>query len=561
MAIDPEEIARLRESAKQAKNPGAPKAQPGNGLSPAIRGAQSADDAAMQGQAVGGLRPKVQPGYSSFAPTRDLQRAQDSRMQSNAIAADKMNQTVSNASQGAIDDALAGKAPATGLPVRKDATAPVPSAADSYARGLRGAGEAALGVAAYPALAVYDGVRNAAGSLAGGDTSQIKQTRTAAADVAASGFDNMQAGAAGLRENVGYRTRQALGIDKAPVDASAPAAAAASVSSAQAAELPNGDGAMLPGPDATAGNPAPAAGPQGQTQVQPAAAPQGDGYTRTGYGIGRQGGEIVMRQGADGVPEFTNAKAAQDGASAMPAGGLSRVGDGQGGTFSVGEPGDAQRAIATFERANQERGKTIDMMRSYEGGGVKVIGQKMSLDDVLQAKLGMRNRALDIRQGEVEANAAGDAAELGLRGRELEAQLERQGIEAQAAEQDLERGDLELRQMRGESDLLARIQDPNTPAEEREQLTQQYRALNTAGKDRYFLQDAVLGHDSMGTPIYGKQVVDTVNGKVVNGQGQDGQAAKPAQQYQQGKVYKNDNGQRALYKGQDESGKDIWEEI
>lgn len=58
-----------------------------------------------------------------------------------------------------------------------------PGLANDMTDGLAGAGKAALGVAGYPVLAAYDGVRNAAGSLAGGDTSQIEQYRHGASSL------------------------------------------------------------------------------------------------------------------------------------------------------------------------------------------------------------------------------------------------------------------------------------------------------------------------------------------------------------------------------------------
>lgn len=365
---------------------------------------------------------QVGPGYSGFRPAAALQQASDARHQQTAVRADAAQSTVSRATNGAIDTAMQVGAVQNSLPPKVPAAPPSAVArrpesfapglkimqpardaqmvrriraeeqatpanpapaisqapaviaapaergmVDEFANGIGGAAKTAVGVLAYPQLAAYDGLRNAAGTLAGGDTSQIKQYRDEASGFAAEGMTQMQDSSRALREGAASGTREALGINKVaqPIAAGSKSAAA---------------------------NVAPAAlNEAAQVQESPDQAAQaGNGYMQTGIGQGAAGGPIVGRVGANGVPEFTNDAQAVAGAQPMPAAGFSapstrsrapgamtapagarvlasgtnvpgadaelaatgssaNIGNGVG-TFSVmGQEGDAAKAIATYD--------------------------------------------------------------------------------------------------------------------------------------------------------------------------------------------------------------------
>lgn len=125
--------------------------------------------------------------------------------------------------------------------------------------------------------------------------------------------------------------------------------------------------------------------PQPQA-VAPAAYPVSslDNFQGTGIGVGAQGGQIAVSQGADGVPTFSNAAGAQKQASSLgnipvraatgpsasddPSASLASLGDagnlGNGrGTFSQAQPGDAALAMGRFNRAADLRQSYADQDR------------------------------------------------------------------------------------------------------------------------------------------------------------------------------------------------------
>lgn len=522
MAIDPDEIERLRASTQQAKptgmrgQPKPPVAGPGYDPNPAIRGAQAAGGELFF--ADGGL---VEDPPKKWTPEQRAQKQAQLAQQTEQLRQAKADAASKPAVGGAYPP---GKPPAAEQAPGRGALG---RAGDFFA----GTYQAALGAVTTPLAYGLDYGRQGLADATDSKLSPEQETYfrdtigptmlEAGKEKRNSAFDGTSKAVAGL-------------IGATPNQPSAQAG-----QGSQANDYAETDLSQWAGPKS-----APATSPAPVVSGAP-------GWTKTGVGAGAQGGEIAMRRNEQGQVEFTNETASPEavaGAKAMPAGGFgarmqrpaqsampvppgarplaagsnapdgnadlaslgsaANVGNGVG-TFSQMPAGSSQEAMARFERANQIRREQL-----AESGGIQVGGirGKMSLDDALQDKLGMRNRALDIEQ---QANQA----ELGLRGRELDAQLDRQDIQAQLDQQNLDKGDIELQQSRRQADLLARIQDPNTDDAEREQLMQRYRSLTTSGKDRYFLQDAVLGHDAMGTPIYGKQVVDTVTGKVVNADG------------------------------------------
>jgi hypothetical protein len=273
--------------------------------------------------------------------------------------------------------------------------------------GLAGGAKALVGAAAVPHAAVADAVRNTATLATGGDPDTLEggsaKYRDKALGLAKEGW-SQAGGATQVLRDAG---REALGAQPLATAQPSPASLASPAA-----------------PTASAGSPAPSAG---------GAAPAGrgaPGWQGTGIGGDRQGGEIAMRQGADGVSEFTNEAATPGAVSAgrgVPAPGSrpaaspqprmgvsgyktatpqSSIGGGHGlvgnarilaqgsnlltpdqelaragsaanvgngvGTFSQAEAGSAQLALERFERAGQEREKMIAASRSGqigEGGG------------------------------------------------------------------------------------------------------------------------------------------------------------------------------------------------
>jgi hypothetical protein len=422
------------------------------------------------------------PGLNIMQPARDAQNTREIR---NVEQAAQMEQTVSNASQGAIDDALAGKAPAAGLPVRKEAPVPAQSVADSYARGLRGAGEVALGVAGYPGLAVYDGVRNVAGSLAGGDTGQIKQYRGEASNLVSGGVEQMSTASADLRERSAAATRDALGIQKAPATAAtAPTGAAEPVGAGSQAN-------DYAGPEsAPAASSVPATGGAGGAGDAGGA----PGWTKTGIGAGAQGGEIAMRRNEQGQVEFTNETASPEavaGAQSMPAGGYgvprrgaggedlagrgssANVGNGVG-TFSQMEAGSSQEALARFERANQIRDEQL-----AESGGFGVAGLRDSSRMPSTAELVNNKLARQDKRDQAETVRTNQDAQLSA------SRVATEELQQQKLQQDLITGQYSLEDQQRMSELRSQLSDPNLLPEQRAQLEAAYYALNTSAKDRY----------------------------------------------------------------------------
>lgn len=659
MAIDPDELARLRKSMQPGQsNPvaasaapvpgglplrkpakGGANVRPGYDMSPTIRGAQTADDRKMQAAAVA---PVVRPGYDAMPTVRNAQAAADSNMQAGAVpatrapgasiangAVDSAMQVgglrnadsaqralivdaqannaarsatdaamqagatrnadsaqraligeglVGHAAQGAIQTALtpASRAPITGNPERAAAMQaqfdqpvtkggipvaagiPVrgkpsqPGVASTFAGGLGGAVKAAAGTIAWPASALYDGVRNMAGTLSGGDTSQIKQYRDGAAALAGEGIDQMADSAAALREGAATNTRNMLGIDKAPAATTTPAPASGTAYSGQAFDQWTQQQRGLP--RASSSEPAAAATP---TQ-----APQGSGYVRTGIGEGRQGGEIVGRMGANGVPEFTNNRVAQEGAGAQPKGGLARVGDGKGGTFSVGEEGDAQLAMERFGRANQIRAE-MNANRPRElgdnGGQLNVIrdsSRAPSIAEMLHAKLESRQAQTEAQRSEAQLGFRRDARE----DAKLELDRQRLSVDQQKGEIEAQAAQIGLQASQRLNQIRTQLADPALPADQRAQLEQAYATLTTDAKDRYMT--VVGGENEMGAK-QASTVFDRLTGATVGAQSAtQGEVGGQGAQFQNGKIYKDPtSGARAMFKGTDANGNPIWEEL
>jgi len=512
---------------------------------------------------------QVGPGYSGFRPAAALQQASDARHQQTAMRADAAQSTVSRATNGAIDTAmqvgavqnsLPPKVPAAppsavarrpegfapGLKIMQPARdaqmvrriraeeqatpanpapaisqAPAVIAApaergviDEFADGLGGAAKTAVGVLAYPQLAAYDGLRNAAGTLAGGDTSQIKQYRDDASGFAAEGMTQMQDSSRALREGAASGTREALGIDAVAPITPKPAVSPAVTANQQ--------------PAPAAGAPNPAARPAGKNPGADTVAP--GAWANTGFGFGAQGGAIAARTGADGTPEFTNDAKVVAGAAAMPAAGFgstsaagkSNMGDdvalekrgsiknvGNGvGTFSQAQAGDAALAAGRFERANEERAKMVAASKASEpNGGLTIVGdssRKPSLQERQLARLNERNANIEAQQARTELGFAA-----------LNQRNATEQVQQQKMQQDMQAGQLTLEQQQRVAQIQQQLADPNLKPEQRAQLESAYYSLTGNTKDRYM---EVTGGTNANGAKDASKVFDSRSGKFVNDQ-------------------------------------------
>lgn len=233
--------------------------------------------------------------------------------------------------------------------------------------------------------------------------------------------------------------------------------------------------------------------------------PDGNGYTQAGQ-------DIAMRRGAGGVPEFTNNAQDVAGARAMPAGGINRVGDGIGGGLSIGQPGDAARAIQSFDRANQIRGEMIRESRRGqigEGGGRVTIVRDSSRSPSMAD---LQNDRRDARQAETALrNQQAQQGILSGLDERLTSQLQRVRLG-----QEIEQGDVAAQDQQRLQGLRAQIADQRLPAGDREAARQSYAALSTPAKDRYVSQDIIMGMDATDKPILGRQVIDVTTGQPIS---------------------------------------------
>lgn len=462
------------------------------------------------------------PGLRVMAPAREAQARRQIETEALANVAQgtvqrSADQAVAGALQvGANRNAQPVATTGRGLPAKPQGQS-APSQAQStggagvpgYKKAAGSAADVAAGVAkttigalAYPQLAAYDAVRNAAGELADGDTSQIKQTRDASTQLISSGVDQANAGAEQLGEQVKGGVRGALGIEKAQQPVAA---------------QPAGRG--IPG-RVTSDKPAPAAEPAATPGVptEPTAAgrpaavsAEGENWQRTGIGQGAAGGEIVGRRGADGVMEFTNDGKAQAAATGGVPGGMGRVGDGKG-TFSVmGEAGDAERAIATFDRANQIRGG-IPRQRELgdNGGKVTVVRDSTrapTLTELVNERRDLQQREAGRADRLAESRIATDSRATDLAGQKQALEMAKGSVELAAAESALATSQ-ELDAIR------QRLADPNLSEEERKALVDTYYAMTTPAKDRYM---EVKGGENEAGAQQASRVLDRRTGQYVDG--------------------------------------------
>lgn len=265
----------------------------------------------------------------------------------------------------------------------------------------------------------------------------------------------------------------------------------------------------------------------------------------------------------------------------------STAGPQSGRGTSTGEAGDSQMAMERFQRANDIRAQTIAESRRGqigENGGLFIAGngsdamerarERREMEIANDAGLPLRAmaRADDARlrrqeleqRGELDAQRlaadnANEQARLGFKAREVQNAEQTGDLERQRIGMELETGQLGLEQQRQIQQLREQLANPNLDPATREQIQRTYNTLTTPAKDRYMLQDSVMGQDALGAPVFGKQALDVVSGQLV-GQGQQGGQAQ-APQFQSGKIYKDASGNRARFKGMDAQGNPQWEQL
>lgn len=513
------------------------------------------------------------PGLRVMAPAREAQARRQIENEALANVAQgtvqrSADQAVAGALQtGANRNAQPVAASGRGLPAKpqgQPATSqPQPTggagvpgykkAAGSAADVAAGVAKTTIGALAYPQLAAYDAVRNAAGELADGDTSQIKQTRDASTQLMSSGVDQASAGAEQLGEQVKGGVRGALGIEKAqpPVAAQPTGRGIPSrvKSDKPAAPADTGAESGVPAEPTAAGIPA-------------TASAEGEGWQRTGIGQGAAGGEIVGRRGADGVPEFTNDAKAVAGAQAMPSGGFglpgrapgapadaaptaansmsapdgarvlasgtsvqagdtelartgsaANVGNGKG-TFSVmGEAGDAKRAIATFERANQIRGGIPQRREIGDNGGrvtvVRDSSRAPTIAEIINERRDMQQREADRADRLADSRIATD-------GRNTSLAEQRQALDMAKGDVELAAAESALATSQELDAIRQRLADPSLGEEERKALVDTYYAMTTPAKDRYM---EVKGGENEAGAQQASRVLDRRTGQYVDSGG------------------------------------------
>lgn len=209
--------------------------------------------------------------------------------------------------------------------------------------------------------------------------------------------------------------------------------------------------------------------------------------------------------------EFTNDGKAQAAATGGVPGGMGRVGDGKG-TFSVmGEAGDAERAIATFDRANQIRGG-IPRQRELgdNGGKVTVVRDSTrapTLTELVNERRDLQQREAGRADRLAESRIATDSRATDLAGQKQALEMAKGSVELAAAESALATSQ-ELDAIR------QRLADPSLGEEERKALVDTYYAMTTPAKDRYM---EVKGGENEAGAQQASRVLDRRTGQYVDG--------------------------------------------
>lgn len=449
--------------------------QKGFGLTKAVMAAAKGQQAEGPRQffADGGLVDDEQRrGFGVRMPTTTLMQPEQPRLgvgggNSQATSAQAEPRTGGFGMPRAGQQPAAAEQPGLGMP-RRTTTPPAQQDAPRLgmpgaARGLldvpAGIGQAVAGAAQIPIAAGRDALRNVAAYAVGGDPSTLPGGAARYRNEAVSGVQQGLDRIGGATEGLRAAGREALGVQPREGAGPAPAAAPAPTSTAgmtpeRIQTMARESAAMLP--EASAPSP-------GAPEF---VSPAGNGYTQAGNGI-------AMRTGADGTPEFTNDTAAVSGARTMPAGGMSRIGDGVGGGLSVGDPGDAEMAIARFQRANDIRQRAIEQDRGTVTGLTDDRGNP-SLAERQRSRLNLQNAEAEALRTETQQGSATASQQLAAENQRMGTeQLNQQRLQQQIAE-----GDLGVQDRQRLDQLRAQINDPNLSEQQRAQAMDAYNALS-----------------------------------------------------------------------------------
>lgn len=380
--------------------------------------------------------------------------------------------------------------------------------------GLTGGAKAVAGAALVPHAAAADAVRNAAALVAGGDPDTLDGGSAKYRDKAIGTFNEGFSQASDAAQQLQSGIRDGLGVKRLQPQAAVPEA-----DSSSPATAPSSPVATTPTAEGF--------GAQRESRPVPGA---GNTWQGTGIGVDRAGGEIAMRTGAGGVPEFTNenatpgattgAAAAQEGfGTRRPA--ASSVGDGVG-TFTQLEPGSAQLAIERFGRANEIRGGTQRPRELGDNGGKLTVVRDSSRTPTLQERQLARHEQRLAETEALRARTENESGELAIRTAAEQQRMGTEQLNQQRLQQQIEEGDVAAVDRQRLEQLRATIANPATSEADRNAARQAYNVLATQAKDRYITQDVVMGQGNNG-PVIGRQVIDVTTGQPV-ASGGDGTA-------------------------------------
>lgn len=464
---------------------------------PAALGSDPARAASMQAQ-------MSQPVYKGEAGVKETQRQaelQRGRDFSDAIQ-HEADRAVASAQDGQF--AKTGPRPTSAaepqqLGTRKAERSWWGNAVD----GLAGDAKAVAGAALVPHAAAADAVRNVAAMVADGDPNTLDGGSSKYLDKAFGTFNEGLSQASGAAQNIKADMRDVLGVKPLPsqaqtsvADSQGPAAAPSAPTAAT-----QGDGS----------------GGQAASQV---AATGGSEWQSTGIGRDQAGGEIFMRAGADGVPEFTNETATPGAASGAQSpkagygttrptqssapgnmtapsgarvlasgsrtpdtefaalGSAANLGNGVGG-FSQNTAGSAALALERFGRANEIRAGTQRPRELGDNGGrltvVRDSSRAPTMADLQNAKLDARQaQTADIRERTAQSSQQQQRESMNS---EVDRQL--RSLEAAQAQ-------LGLADRQRISELQQSILDPSISPEQRRALAEQYRVLSGGKSENRF---------------------------------------------------------------------------
>lgn len=296
-------------------------------------------------------------------------------------------------------------------------------------------------------------------------------------------------------------------------------------------------------------------------------------WRETGIGIGAQGGEIVGRRNAQGIAEFTNDPAAQRRAAGDF--GIS----GRGGFMVTPSSQSAPQAMQAQQQAGQQQGQGIRVINLGDP-----IRDMLTSDDPFQRRAGIAMQRERMAESELQQRAGSEQARLGidqqrigidqqraqqeqrLGDERLGIQRQELGIADRRAEQEIASSQFDMEQKRRIADLQQRYADPNTSDEERQRIAAQLSAASPqSARDQYITVSGgkVVDPESGMLVDQPGRLFDTKTKSYVTDQPQPatGATREAQQQFLLGRVYRDAFGNRSIYRGKDESGKNIWEDV